>query len=373
MPSSAALATMDSMPSQQEVKWSQLKVGVLVLISLALLIVLLFLMTNASGMATFERKLEARSYFANSEGAKVGGIVNLEGVPVGEIKAIRLSTDPARKLVPVEITMKLSPRFHDRFHIDTTASLETTGLVGDTVVELNSETAHGPEFQTGGEFRTFEPPSINSFIKSSQGTLTQLNATVTKLNGVIDSIQRGEGTVGKLVTDPALYDEAHGTLLELHHLSANLNRGRGSAGKLLTDTTLYDRLNDTADRLDTLATGLSSGKGSAGKLLTDDTLYNNLNTTLVRTNSILAQVDNGQGSLGLLLKDPATAQRLNDAITQLDTMLAGVNQGKGTVGQLVTNDSAYNNLNTLLKNASELATMLRTDPKKYLTIHMKIF
>ncbi len=361
------------MPSQQEVKWSQLKVGVLVLISLTLLVILLFLMTNATGMNTFERKLTARSYFDNSEGLKVGAPVNLEGVPVGEVHAIHLTTDPARKRTPVEVDMKLSPRFADRLHTDTTASLITTGVVGDTVVELNSELAQGPEFGSGGEFRTYEAPSINSFIKSSQGTLDQLNKTVTKLNTVMDGLQNGEGTVGQLLKNPELYNQANATLAQLHTLSVNLNQGRGSAGKLLTDDTLYDRLNDTASRLDTLATGLSTGKGSAGKLLTDDTLYNNLNTTLTRTNSILAQVESGQGSLGVLLKDPVTAGKLSDTINQLDTMLAGVNQGKGTVGQLVTNDSAYNNLNVLLKNASELAVMLRTDPKKYLTIHMKIF
>jgi phospholipid/cholesterol/gamma-HCH transport system substrate-binding protein len=361
------------MPSQQEVKWSQLKVGVLVLISLALLLVLLFLMTNATGMNTLERKLEAHSYFPNSEGVKVGAPVNLEGVTIGEVKAIHLSTDPARKLTPVEVDMKLSPRFQNRLHTDTTASLQTAGFVGDTVVELNSELAQGPEFQTGGEFKAFEAPSIATFIKSSQGTLDQLNNTIGKLNKVVDGLQNGEGTAGQLLKNPALYNEATATLNQLHALSANLNRGRGSVGKLLTDDTLYNRLNDTANRLDTLTTGLSSGKGSAGKLLTDDTLYNNLNTTLTRTNSILAQVDSGQGSLGLLLKDPATAQKLSDTITQLDTMLAGVNQGKGTIGQLATNDSAYKNLDILLQNASQLAVMLRTDPKKYLTIHMKIF
>ena len=361
------------MPSQQEVKWSQLKVGVLVLISLTLLLVLLFIMTNATGMNTLEKKLTARSFFVNAEGIKVGAPVNLEGVPVGEVHAIHLSTDPARKQTPVEVDMKLSPRFHDRLHVDTTASLITTGIVGDTVVELNSELAQGPEFQTGGEFKTYEAPSIATFVKSSQGTLNQLNATIAKLNTVVDGIQNGEGTVGQLLKNPELYHEANATLAQLHTLSLNLNRGRGSVGKLLTDDTLYNRLNDTANRLDTLVTGLSTGKGSAGKLLTDDTLYNNLNTTLNHTNAILAQVDSGQGSLGLLLKDPATARKLSDTITQLDTMLAGVNAGKGTVGQLVTNDSAYNNLNVLLKNASELAVMLRTDPKKYLTIHMKIF
>ncbi len=361
------------MPSQQEVKWSQLKVGVLVLISLALLLVLLFLMTNSTGMATFEKKLVGRVYFANAEALKVGAPVNLEGVAVGEVSAVRLSTDPARKLTPVEVLLKLTPRFQDRFHTDTTASLETAGLVGDTEVELNSTLAQGPEFQSGGEFKSLEEPSIASFIKSGQGTLTQLNGTIAKLDKVVDGLQNGEGSAGQLLKNPALYNEATSTLNQLHTLSANLNRGRGSVGKLLTDDTLYNRLNDTATRLDTLATGLSTGKGSAGKLLTDDALYNNLNATLTRTNSILTQVDSGQGSLGLLLKDPATAQKLGDTINQLDTMLAGVNAGKGTVGQLVTNDSAYNNLNVLLKNASELAVMLRTDPKKYLTIHMKIF
>ena len=361
------------MPSQQEVKWSQLKVGVLVLISLTLLLILLFLMTNTTGMNTFERKLLARSYFDNSEGLKVGAPVNLEGVPIGEVHAIHLSTDPAHKLTPVEVEMKLSPRFANRLHTDTTASLITTGVVGDTVVELNSELAQGPQFQTGDELKTYEAPSINSFIRSSQRTLNQLNETISKVNKVVDGLQNGEGTAGQLLKNPALYNEATATLNQLHALSANLSRGRGSVGKLLTDDTLYDRLNDTASRLDTLATGLSTGKGSAGKILTDDTLYNNVNTALTRTNSILAQVDSGQGSLGLLLKDPATANKLSDTITQLDTMLAGINQGKGTVGQLITNDSAYNNLNVLLKNASELATMLRTDPKKYLTIHMKVF
>ncbi len=361
------------MPSQQEVKWSQLKVGVLVLISLALLIVLLFLMTNATGMATFEKKLMAHSYFPNSQGLKVGAPVNLEGVAIGEVKAIRLSSDSGRKLTPVEVVMKLTPKFQDRLHTDTSASLETAGIVGDTVVELNSKLAHGAKFQSGGEFRAMEQPSIASFLQSGQGTLNQLNGTIAKLDKVVDGLQNGEGSVGQLLKNPALYNEATSTLNQLHFLSVNLNRGRGSVGKLLTDDTLYNRLNDTASRLDTLTTGLSTGKGSAGKLLTDDVLYNNLNTTLTRTNSILAQVDSGQGSLGLLLKDPATAQKLSDTITQLDTMLAGVNAGKGTVGQLVTNDSAYNNLNVLLKNASELAVMLRTDPKKYLTIHMKIF
>lgn len=361
------------MPSQQEVRWSQLKVGVLVLVSTAVLIFFLFLITSAAGITLFQKRLVAVTYFQNSSGLKVGAPVNLEGVPVGEVEAVRVSTDPMRRLTPVQVVMKLSPRYQNRIHTDTTAALSTTGFIGDTVVELSSEQAHGPEIQDGDELKTREIPSIATFVKSSQGTIDQLNLTIAKLDKIVDGLQAGHGTAGQILENPALYNQANATVAQLHTLATNLNEGRGSVGKLLHDDSLYNHLNDAAERLDALTTNLSTGKGTAGKLLTDDTLYNNLNETLSRTNALLAQVDQGKGTIGVLFKDQATANKLSDTVAQLDQMLSGINAGKGTVGQLMTNDAAYNNLNKLLTETSTLATMLREDPRKYLTIHMKVF
>ena len=45
------------MPSQQEVRWSQLKVGVIVLVSTVILVTLLFLMTSSSGLGILSHKL----------------------------------------------------------------------------------------------------------------------------------------------------------------------------------------------------------------------------------------------------------------------------------------------------------------------------
>ncbi len=77
--------------------------------------------------------------------------------------------------------------------------------------------------------------------------------------------------------------------------------------------------------------------------------------------------------LGMLLKDPKFRSQLSDTVNQVNTLLAGVNNGKGTLGKLATDDQAYTNLNRLLTSSTELVTMIRQDPKKYLTIHMKIF
>src|ERR1700760_1336173 len=99
------------MPSQQEVQWSQLKVGVIVLISVTLLCALLFAMTSASGMSVFSHKIIVHTYFENSGGLKVGAPVSIEGVTIGEVTHVTITTDPERKLAPVKVAMKIDPKY----------------------------------------------------------------------------------------------------------------------------------------------------------------------------------------------------------------------------------------------------------------------
>ena len=361
------------MPSQAEVRWSQLKVGSIVLDSCLLLTALLFLMTSAAGIGFFQKRIVIHSFFDNASGVKPGAPVSLEGVTIGEVSKVEISPDPVHKHSPVEVVMKVSPRFRGSLHMDSVASLQTTGVLGDTVVDISSKNATGPVVENGGELPTRDVPSIADVVASSQDTIKNINSIMPKLNEIATSLDSNKGSAGKLINDPDLYNRAVGTINQFQTLVNNLNKGRGSAGKFLTDDSVFNNLKDTTARLDQLATGLSTGKGSAGKLLTDDTLYNNLNTTLNQTNALLAQVNSGKGGLGLLIKDQAFADHLNDTVARLDTLLTNVNDGKGTLGKLATDDAAYTNLNKLLANSNELVTMIRTDPKKYLTIHMKIF
>jgi phospholipid/cholesterol/gamma-HCH transport system substrate-binding protein len=354
------------MPSQQEVKWSQLKVGLIVLVAVLLLCTLLFAMTSASGMSVLSKKVIVHTFFENSSGLKVGAPVSLEGVTIGEVTKVNVSNDPARKLTPVFVQMKLEPKFLPNLHSDTTASLSTVGVLGDTVVDLDSKLAHGPELKDGDELHTLTTPSLTDVIKSSQGTVQQVDVILQKMNLLVDGIQAGQGTAGKLIKDPALYNKADQTIENLNTLVANLNAGKGSAGKLLHDDDLYNKLN-------AIATSLNEGKGTAGKLLKDETLYNNINATLAHANSLLAEADSGRGTLGLLTKDPNFAKKVDDTVTRLDTLLGNVNSGKGTLGKFATDDTAYTNLNNLLVSSNDLVAAVKANPKKYLEIHMKIF
>jgi phospholipid/cholesterol/gamma-HCH transport system substrate-binding protein len=361
------------MPSQSEVKWSQLKVGIIVIVSAALLVTLLFLITSSSGLGVFSHKLTVTSYFENAAGIKDGAAVNLQGVTIGTVKAVNVVDEPSRKLTPIQVVMRIDGKFQKDLHKDTKSALSTVGVLGDTVVDLNSQTANGPQLQDGDEVKTLESPNLQDVVKASQGTIESLNVILAKMDRIVDTISQGKGSVGGLIYDDTLYRRASDTVDELHKLEVNLNNGQGSVGKLLHDDSVYNHLNSTTAKLDKIAADLDAGKGSAGKLLKDDALYNNLNATLVHANSIMAQADQGKGALGLLTKDQAFADKLNSTVTRLDNIMTGIDKGEGTAGLLVKDPALYHNLDKLAVDSQSLVNTIRSDPKKYLTIHFKIF
>ncbi|HMD20373.1 MAG TPA: MlaD family protein [Alloacidobacterium sp.] len=358
------------MPSQQEVQWSQLKVGVLVLVALAALTALVFLMSGNTG-GFLAGKITARSYFENSAGLKIGAPVNLEGVTIGSVKSVRIV--PERKLTPVEVVMRISKKYTPALHSDSKTSLETIGVLGDTVVDINSKFATGPEIQDGAELQTTETPNLSDVIKSSQGTIEQLNTILAKVDNLVDSLNSGKGSIGMLINDPTLYNRAIAALNEIQSLVDQVSNGKGSIGKLIADDTLYNRANDTVAKLQDVAKQIDSGNGTIGKLIKDETLYNNFREATQNLNSLLKDINAGKGSIGILAKDPKFAEKLNDTVTKLDSILNRVDNGEGTIGQLMVNKDLYNHTDEMIQNTNNLIIAIRKDPKKYLTIHLKIF
>lgn len=340
------------------------------LVALVSLTALVFLMSGNTG-GGFSGKFTVKSYFENSAGLKVGAPVNLEGVTIGSVKAIRIA--PERQLTPVEVTMKIGRKYQSVLKSDSKSSLDTIGVLGDTVVDIDSKFATGAPVQDGGELKTTETPNLTDVIKSSQGTIEQLNTILAKVDNLVDALNSGKGSIGQLINDPTLYNKALSTLNELQGLVDGISNGKGSIGKLVADDTLYNRANDTVGRLQHITDELDNGQGSIGKLLKDDTLYNNLKQSTDNLNQILAQVNSGKGTLGLLAKDPAFAAKFNDTVTKLDDILTQINSGQGTVGKLLKDDALYNHTDQVMTSSSDLIAAIRKDPKKYLTIHLKIF
>ena len=358
------------MPILKEIQWSQLKVGALVLVAMAVLIGLIFLMSGSSG-GLFAPKLIIRSYFENAAGLKRGAPVTLEGVTIGNVIQIRVV--PARNPTPVEVTMRLGREYISDLHTDSTASITQQGVLGDSFVDIDSSHASGPPPANGSELKSVSSPTIQDVITSSQGGIEQLAVLIGKLDTVVDAINKQRGAIGRLVNDPKLARKFDLIATNLQAITTNLKDGQGTLGKLLTDDSAYNHFNSAATRLDSITANLEEGKGSAGKLLHDDSLYKNLNSTVANANQLLAQINAGKGALGKLAKDPAFAQKLDDTITRLDSIAKGVDEGRGTMGQLFKNRSLYDHADQTMEQTRQLVQSIREDPRKYLVIRLKLF
>ncbi len=357
------------MPSQKQVRWAQLRVGITVIFAVATLCVLIFLMSGTAGI--FTKKLTIYLYQDNAGGIRKGAPVRLEGVDIGNVTGIGVVS--GRQVDPVQIKMKISAKFQPLIHKGATATLATAGVLGETFVDIDSRLAKGPAIQDGETLQSRDTPQIEDVVRSSQSTLQNIDILLQRTDRIIAYIESGQGSIGKLIYDQDIYNKLNATLNEVQGVVNQLNSGKGSIGKLLNDDEIYNKANATIDNLNKIVDEINSGQGTLGKLLKDPSLYNNANETIAKTNKLVDDVNAGKGTLGKLAKDEAFAKKLDDTITHLNSLAAKIDSGQGSLGKLTNDPSVYNNADQMLVETRHLLQGIRENPKKYLTFHVKIF
>ena len=357
------------MASQKQLKWSELRVGLTVIFASIALAVLIFLMTGSTGL--FTRKITLYTYFDNASGLRVGAPVRLEGVDIGNVQAIRVV--PGRGLTPVQVVMKVSTKYKDAVRADSTAELSTAGVLGETFVDIDSRAAHGPPATDGSILPIHERPDLSDMVRASQSTLQNIQALLQRVDNIVSFIQSGQGSIGKLIYDEALYNRLNTTLAEFQKVATAVSQGQGSLGKLIVNDDLYNRANATVDKLNNILDQVNTGQGTFGKFVKDPSLYNNANATIAKANDLMANINAGKGTLGLVARDQAFAAKINDTVNKLNALATQLNSGQGSAGKFIQDPAVYNNTNQLLTETRDLIKAIRKNPKKYLTIRLKIF
>jgi phospholipid/cholesterol/gamma-HCH transport system substrate-binding protein len=379
-------------PSKKTIGLSELRVGLFVVIAIA---VLIFLILNASGdINPFARKLHLRARFTNADGLRAGSEVRLAGVRVGKVDEIKLlppsdkPEDPkVEARLAIDGTIDGRPA-NERIRTDSTVSLGSPSLLGnDKLVNITAGTAVGQPVQENAELL---PSSVNQSTLSNlvgPDVADQMTGITKNLNEIIRKINEGDGTLGRIVNDEALYNSLNEAIIDTQAVIRQIRSGQGTAGKLINDPAIYNNANELVVQLNDVVAGLRKGRGTAGKLLTDETLYNRINNIADRVdasvndiNGIIAEVRQGRGTIGKLLQDEAiyndartAIARFNTTAERVDNVVSAAQRGEGTVGKLLTDDQLYNNVNQLSSEAVKLIYDFRQNPKKYLTIKFELF
>ena len=371
---------------------SQLRVGIFVLVAI---VVLIFLILNASGdINPFSKKLHLKARFVDANGLRDGSEVRLAGVRVGKVERIvLLEPSPVPNAPRVEAQLTIDSVIdgrpaNERIRSDSQAQQGSPSLLGnEMLINITPGTAVGQPIQDGAVLPSSSSNTVNDFATSGTDLAQRLSKLSDQMSEIVLQVKQGQGTVGKLFSDEALYNNLNATIRETEDVMTEIRSGNGSAGRFIHDPALYNNANAIVLQLQGIANDLRAGRGTAGKLLTDDELYNRINRTADRldksvdqVNLMIAEINAGHGTLGRLIRDEqiyndarAAIARFNTTAERIDNVVAAAQRGEGTVGKLLNDETLYTNVNQLSSEGVKMIYDFRQNPKKYLTIKFELF
>jgi len=365
------------MPPKRSLKWTELKVGLLVIAGFVLLT---FAIIRIGGPTSFfSEKFKITAYFPSANGLRPGNDAWLDGLLVGRVTDVGLNTNPKAK-GRVEVVIELDAKYKDNVRSDSTVAIETVGLLGDKTIQLSSGSEASEPLGDGGMLYGADTGDVQRVIQGANDVVANFkvlsdNLTTISKNviDISDKVKGGEGTLGKFLTNAELHDNLNGTVVEMQRLVSDIRTGPGTLGKVISDDEIYLKFTALMSRMETLIEKVDSGNGTAGKFLNDPKLFDSMVQSLEKLDSIVGRIDRGEGSMGKLMKDDGFYNSLQSTLKQMDTLIATIQNGEGTTGKLIKDPTLYNRMDQTMSEFQKLVYDIRQDPKKYLTIRFSFF
>lgn len=250
----------------------QARVGLLVLAGTFLFVVALFAIANRSFL--FSDTFFIRSRFNNVAGLSTGAAVQFQGVNVGRVEGVSLPVEMGGQIV---VTMAINEKARHLIHRGTQAQIKSDGLVGNQIVVLvNSAQTAAEPIEEGDYIQGIDPFDFFQVTDRAMLSVQRFEDAATSFQQIMVDVRNGEGTLGKIIYDPALYNSFVQSADETQRL--------------------MNSLGDNAEALVTLAGDATEG-----------------------LNSILGKIDRGEGTLARMINDPSV---YNALLAASDTMVA---------------------------------------------------
>ncbi len=311
--------------------WARLRVGLVITTAVALVLLTVLFAGNIEDL--FVPKVEIKAEVRDVRGLRKGAPVWVSGIEIGSVEDMSLQPEYGA-LVTLSIK-KDSLKFVRR---DSKANIITMGLLGDKYVELSNGSRQAGPIRPGDIIQGKAQPDIKDLVDASTESMGKAMEFIDKVGRFLEEIQKGEGVAGKLITDPALYNDLKDTTSTLAKIVKDFRKSQGTVKLLIEDPSLYNKMASATSSLEEFSRKANEGTGTLRKLLEDPALYDNLNKASRQLNSVMEEIDSGKGAAGVLLRDKELAGELRETIAGLRET---VNELKGLTRDMKSNPTKY--------------------------------
>jgi len=349
------------MKRSEALTWTELRVGIVVVASLAILA--FAILSLGGGRAAFAETYELKAQMADVNGLKPGAPVRVGGVDVGSVTHVGFGGEGAHGLV--EVTMRLDRRVQERVTTESEASLGALGLLGEKAVDIAAAPS-GVPIGDGGYVRG---ASGDPF----KGLLSDSSEATSALKRILSRMDAGEGLIGKALREEELYDRMLDVSVRMQGVMGKLEAERGPLGRLMNDESMASDLAQAAAGLGAASRRVEAGEGVLGALSSDPGLAGDVRSLAASLRQVAEGLESGRGSLGKLLQEGGLHERTERLLARLERVTANLETGEGTARRLLEDPELYVNLNGALADLRRLIADVRRDPKRYLRVKVSLF
>jgi phospholipid/cholesterol/gamma-HCH transport system substrate-binding protein len=218
-------------------------VGAFVIGSVLLFAVGLFLIGDRRML--FSHTFEVYAEFGGISGLQNGAKVRVAGMDAGEVGEIHVPGGPSGKF---RVKMRVREDLHPLLRLDSVASIQTDGLVGNKFVQIETGSDQAQIVPDKGTIQSREPFDIADLLLKMSDTIDVVNKTIVDVRGELDdalgTLTSTAQDAGKLMNDVGqdvreIMASAQRVSADVNVIVAGVRQGRGTVGKLLTDDSLY--------------------------------------------------------------------------------------------------------------------------------------
>ncbi|MEY3282637.1 MAG: hypothetical protein RIR86_650, partial [Acidobacteriota bacterium] len=197
------------MPKSKQASLSELRVGILVVVSLVILIFIVFTISGDLKLPGMNTTTTVKTRMASVDGLREGAEVRLSGKKVGSVRAINFGSDIPKDVASqtnIEIFMEIDGRLDgrpaiERIRTDSLAVLKGAGVLGDNVIDITPGTGAGTAIKDGDYINSVAQKSVGDIINAAQTAVTNLNLISDDIRTITGNMRAGKGSMGKFIND----------------------------------------------------------------------------------------------------------------------------------------------------------------------------
>ena len=313
------------------------KLGLFVTGGLTLFVIAIFIIGKQKNL--FNPVYKLTTTFSNVSGLQVGNNVRFSGINVGTVDDIVIINDTT-----VKVDLVIKKGVWQFIKTDCKVALGSEGIIGDKLIIISQGSPNAAMLKEGESLISIEPIETNAIISKLDATAMNAEIITHQLSEITYDINRGEGTISRLIKDSILAENLNQTIANLNKFSKGLT---GSDVLMKSLKITAGNVEIISYQLAEIMNKINKGDGTLGRLIQDTAIAQNLNQTILNlkkssegftgTDTIMAKINVTAGNAAIISK-------------QLIVMMHNINEGNGTLGRIIRDTILAENLNQTLIN-----------------------